>query len=95
LNKQDIPNGLAPVNLIQLTDVIPVFLSVIQEKKVNQIYNICSPQHPSRMDYYGVIAQQKFGIQLSFLAEGNGKTIDGSKIVKESGFQYNTSIFDI
>jgi len=95
LNKQDIPNGLAPVNLIQLTDVIPVFLSVIQEKKVNQIYNICSPQHPSRMDYYGVIAQQKFGIQLSFLAEGNGKIIDGSKIVKESGFQYNTSIFEV
>jgi nucleoside-diphosphate-sugar epimerase len=95
LNKQDIPNGLAPVNLIQLTDVIPAFLTVIQEKKVNQIYNICSPQHPSRMDYYGEIAIQKFGAQLSFLIEGNGKIIDGSKIVKESGFQYNTSIFEV
>ena len=95
LNKQDIPNGLAPVNLIQLTDVIQAFLTVIQEKKVNQIYNICSPQHPTRMDYYGEIAQQKFGVSLSFLAEGNGKIIDGSKIVKESGFQYNTSIFEV
>jgi nucleoside-diphosphate-sugar epimerase len=95
LNKQDIPNGLAPVNLIHLTDVIPAFLTVIQEKKVNQIYNICSPQHPSRMDYYGEIAQQKFGVELSFLAEGNGKIIDGSKIVKESGFQCNTSIFEV
>ena len=95
LNKKDIPNGLAPVNLIQLTDVIQAFLSVIQEKKVNQIYNVCSPQHPSRMDYYGEIAKQKFGVELSFLAEGNGKIIDGSKIVKESGFQYNTSIFEV
>ena len=93
LNKKDIPNGLGPVNLIQLTDVIQAFLTVIQEKKVNQIYNVCSPQHPTRMDYYGEIAQQNFGVQLSFLAEGNGKIIDGSKIVKESGFQYNTSIF--
>jgi hypothetical protein len=95
LNKQEIPNGLAPVNLIQLPDVIQAFLTVIQEKKVNQIYNICSPQHPSRMDYYGEIAQQKFGVELSFLSEGNGKIIDGSKIVKESGFQYNTSIFEV
>ena len=95
LNKQDIPNGLAPVNLIQLTDVIQAFLTVIQEKKINQIYNICSPQHPTRMHYYGEIAKQKFGAQLSFLVEGNGKIIDGSKIVKESGFQYNTSIFEV
>jgi nucleoside-diphosphate-sugar epimerase len=95
LNKKDIPNGLAPVNLIQLKDVIQAFLSAIQEKKVNQIYNVCSPQHPSRMDYYGEIAIQKFGAQLSFLIEGNVKIIDGSKIVKESGFQYNTSIFEV
>jgi hypothetical protein len=47
------------------------------------------------MDYYGEIAQQKFGVELAFLAEGNGKIIDGSKIVKESGFQYNTSIFEV
>jgi hypothetical protein len=47
------------------------------------------------MDYYGEIAKQKFGAQLSFLVEGNGKIIDGSKIVKESGFQYNTSIFEV
>jgi nucleoside-diphosphate-sugar epimerase len=95
LNKKDIPNGLAPVNLIQLTDVIQVFLSVIQDKKVNQIYNVCSPEHPSRMAYYNEIALMKFGIQLSFLVEGEGKIIDGSKIVKESGFQYNTSIFEV
>jgi hypothetical protein len=95
LNKQDIPNGLAPVNLIQLTDVIQAFLSVIEEKKVNQIYNVCSPQHPTRMDYYGEIAKQKFGTQLSFIANGKGKIVDGSKIVKESGFQYTTSIFEV
>lgn len=95
LNKKDIPNGLAPVNLIQLTDVIQAFLNVIQKKKVNQVYNVCSPQHPTRMDYYGEIAKHKFGVQLSFLAEGNGKIVDGSKIVKESGFQYNTSIFEV
>lgn len=95
LNKPAIPNGLAPVNLIQLTDVIQAFLTIIQDKTANQIYNICSSEHPTRMDYYGAIAKQKFGIELSFLAEGNGKIIDGSKIVKESGFQYNTSIFEV
>jgi len=95
LNKQDIPNGLAPVNLIQLSDVIQAFLTVIQEKKVSQIYNICSPEHPTRMNYYSEIAKHKFGVELSFLAEGDGKIIDGSKIVKESSFQYNTSIFEV
>lgn len=93
LNKTAIPNGLAPVNLIQLADVIQAFLSIIREKKINEIYNVCSPQHPTRMDYYTAITMHKFGKQLSFVPEGNGKIVDGSKIVKDSNFQYNTSIF--
>ncbi len=95
LNKQDIPNGLAPINLIQLTDVIQAFLIVIQDKKINSIYNICSPQHPTRMDYYGEVSQLKFGVKLSFIPEGNGKTVDGSKIVNQTSFRYNTSIFEV
>lgn len=95
LNKPAIPNGLAPVNLIQLKDVIQAFLTVIQAKKVNKVYNICAAEHPTRMHYYNEIAKQKFGVQLSFLVEGNGNIIDGSKIVKESDFQYNTSIFTV
>jgi nucleoside-diphosphate-sugar epimerase len=95
LTKSDIPNGLAPVNLIQLKDVIQAFLMVIESKRMNTIFNVCAPQHPTRMDYYGEIAKLKFGVQLSFLAEGKGKTVDGSKIVKETGFQYNTSIFEL
>ena len=95
LNKKEIPNGLAPVNLIQLKDVIQAFLMVIESKLMNSIFNVCAPQHPTRMDYYGEIAKLKFGVQLSFLEEGKGKIVDGSKIVKETGFQYNTSIFEL
>jgi nucleoside-diphosphate-sugar epimerase len=95
LTKSDIPNGLAPVNLIQLKDVIQAFLIVIESKLMNTFFNVCAPQHPTRMDYYGEIAKLKFGVQLYFLAEGKGKIVDGSKIVKETGFQYNTSIFEL
>jgi nucleoside-diphosphate-sugar epimerase len=95
LNKSAIPNGLSPVNLIQLNDVINAFLAIIHSGKKAMIFNVCAPQNPSKMEYYGEIAQQKFGIQLSFIAEGKGKIIDGSKIVKETSFAYNTSIFDV
>jgi len=95
LNKTAIPNGLAPVNLIQLKDVIQAFILHINSKKVNGIYNVCNPEHPTRMKYYEEIALNKFGVQLDIISEGNGKIVDGSKIENETSFKYKNSIYDI
>jgi len=95
LNKPNIPNGLAPVNLIPLEDVLNAFIQAVTYTLKERVYTICSPEHPTRMEYYSQIAAQKFGVELSFLPEGNGKIVDGAKFVKDSDFQYTTSIFDL
>jgi nucleoside-diphosphate-sugar epimerase len=50
--KKDIANGRAPVNLIHLSDCIGITLSVIERKAYGHVYNACSPEHPSRAEFY-------------------------------------------
>ncbi|WP_158800646.1 SDR family oxidoreductase [Pedobacter sp. L105] len=56
--KKDIPNGLAPINLIHLEDCIGITKKIIDEEAFGYTYNACSPDHPSRADFYSYAAQQ-------------------------------------
>lgn len=51
-NKKSIPNGLAPVNMIHLNDCLGITHSILEHKSFGKIYNACSPQHPSRIEFY-------------------------------------------
>ena len=50
--KKDIPNGLAPVNLIHLDDCIGVTKAVINQELFGYTINACSPHHPLKQDFY-------------------------------------------
>lgn len=50
--KKSIPNGLAPVNMIHLNDCIGISHAILEQKSFGKIYNACSTQHPSRIDFY-------------------------------------------
>lgn len=50
--KTAIANGLAPVNLIHLTDCIGITKAIIQQKAFGHIYHGVSPEHPSRKEFY-------------------------------------------
>lgn len=56
--KQDIPNGQAPVNLLHQEDSVEFTLALIQQAAFGRIYNVCSPDHPSRQEFYTKAAQQ-------------------------------------
>ncbi|WP_316749066.1 SDR family oxidoreductase [Pedobacter gandavensis] len=56
--KQDIPNGQAPVNLVHQEDCVEFTLALIQQDAFGQIYNVCSPDHPSKQEFYVKAAQQ-------------------------------------
>lgn len=60
--KSNIPNGLAPVNLIHLDDLLAISLGVIREGELGLI-NACAPSHPSRMEFY-TQASEHAGFQL-------------------------------
>ena len=50
--KKTISNGRAPVNLIHLDDCISVTRAVIAKQALGLTINACSPEHPSRMEFY-------------------------------------------
>jgi nucleoside-diphosphate-sugar epimerase len=50
--KRDIPNGLAPINLIELQDCIGICLKIIETQNFGKIYHAVTPHHPNRADFY-------------------------------------------
>ena len=66
--KTAIPNGMAPVNLIHLDDVLSVIQLVIDEQLSGTI-NVVAPDHPSRSAFYTQAARDG-GYELpQFIAE--------------------------
>lgn len=55
--KKDIPNGLAPVNLIHLTDCIGLTEAIIISTKPVKCLNGVHPDHPTRHDFYRAAAE--------------------------------------
>ncbi|WP_199117118.1 NAD(P)H-binding protein [Pedobacter sp. ASV28] len=50
--KRDIPNGLAPINLIELQDCIGICLKIIETQNFGKIYHAVTPHHPNRAEFY-------------------------------------------
>ena len=94
LNKGIIESGNVPVNLIQLEDVLSAFSMVSDDSINSEIFNLSWPEHPSKSDYYSLAAKELYNEIIQFNNNGFGKIIDGSKIVENTNFCYNKSIFD-
>jgi nucleoside-diphosphate-sugar epimerase len=90
--KTDIPNGLAPVNLIHLDDVCGIILKLIEKGDINGIFTASAPSHPTKQEFYTQAAKQQqlplptFKNQLN-----NWKIIRSDKIasILEYDFQIN------
>ncbi|MDN3582925.1 SDR family oxidoreductase [Mucilaginibacter flavus] len=50
--KSNIPNGNAPVNLIQLNDCIGLSKAILTRQAFGHLFNGCSPEHPKRSEFY-------------------------------------------
>jgi nucleoside-diphosphate-sugar epimerase len=93
--RRDISNGQAPVNLIHQKDIIAAIIVVLQDVKQDSIHNICWPEHPTKEEYYGNLVLEMGEEKLNFLKGNHGKKIDGSKITRETRFEYAHSIHQI
>jgi nucleoside-diphosphate-sugar epimerase len=56
--KKDIPNGLAPVNMIHLDDCVGISSAVIEQNAFGHLFNACSPDHPAKEDFYKDVAMK-------------------------------------
>jgi len=50
--KKDVPNGLAPVNMIHLDDCIGIGSAIIEQDAFGYLFNACSPDHTAKEDFY-------------------------------------------
>ena len=50
--KKDIPNGLAPVNMIHLDDCVGIASTIIENDAFGYLFNACSPDHPAKEEFY-------------------------------------------
>lgn len=94
LSGRETQNALGKVNLVHKIDVISAIETQLDSTKWNTIYNVCSPEHPTRIDYYTQCARLK-GLPLPiFSSQGTcGKEISSQKLLESLGFQFTQSIF--
>ncbi len=86
--KENIPNGLVPVNLIHLDDCIGVIEQIIEQALWNEIFNAAAPSHPNKCDFYDLASQKLYNKRAKFILENTEyKVIDATKIVS-AGYQF-------
>lgn len=90
--KTNVPGGNAGVNLVHQDDVIAAMILLLSLPKGGHTYNLCAPAHPEKQHFYPALARQLNLPEPHFADvaqdDKGGKIIDGSRICKELGFEY-------
>lgn len=67
--KKNIPNGLAPINLIHLDDCLGITKSILKQDVLGYTINACAPHHPAKSEFYSRAAETAGLEQPEFLPE--------------------------
>lgn len=87
--KTNIPNGLAPVNLIHQDDAVSAIIKLVETVNASGIYNASAPSHPSREEFY-MLAAKRAGLEApQFLSEKKKwKIINSTRLTTELTFKF-------
>ncbi|MFC0229257.1 SDR family oxidoreductase [Serratia aquatilis] len=88
--KVDVKGGGQGVNLVHQDDVIAAIQLLLKLPKGGHIYNLCAPGHPTKREFYPALAEQLHLQPPQFAedSEEEGRLVDGSRICRELGFEY-------
>lgn len=85
------PDGQSVVNLVHLVDVIGAIRVLLEAPGGGRRYNLAAPGHPTRGEFYPLMARQ-LGLEppvfLSEEGRPRGKRVDGNLICEQTGFRY-------
>ncbi len=88
--RKNLTIGEEPLNLIHRDDVIGIIEAIIEQGKWGETYNICSPLHPLKKDFYKELAD-RFGYdQPEFIAPEKQlfKIVSTSKLSSELNYTF-------
>lgn len=87
--KTNVPNGLAPVNMIHLDEVISLIRTLIDSESAIGVYIGCTPSHPTKEEFYSLAAQIDKLPKPVFIQEKlNWKIVESERVENELGFTY-------
>ncbi len=88
-DKNSIPNGLSPVNLIHLQDCLGLIEAVLNQPKTG-VYNAVSPTHPTKKEFYSKAIEKTGFVAPLFLDEKTGwKTISVAKVMTDFDYRFH------
>ena len=87
-DKNSIPNGLAPVNLIHLQDCLGLIEAILNQPETG-VYNAVAPSHPTKKEFYSK-AILKMGLAApEFLDEKTDwKIVSPQKIIADFDYRF-------
>ena len=87
--KENIPNGLAPVNLIHLDDCIGIIQMVIEKEIWGETFNGATPSHPTKAEFYNLAANQFNQTTAKFIYEEKEfKIVSSEKLIEKFNYQF-------
>jgi nucleoside-diphosphate-sugar epimerase len=87
--RENIPNGLAPVNMIHLDDAVALINCLIDSKTAQGVYLGCSPSHPTKEEFYTHAAKVEQLNLPSFIPEKiKWKIISSERTIEDLNFKY-------
>lgn len=88
--KTGLPNGNAPVNLVHREDCVRAIVEVIRQDGWGHVFNLVSPEHPLKKDFYPAITAKQGLTPPHFDPEDltTGKRVRSIKLVEVLGFSF-------
>jgi nucleoside-diphosphate-sugar epimerase len=87
--KSNIPNGLAPVNMIHQDEVIAIINALIDSNTAKGVFIGSTPSHPSKQEFYTLAARLDKLTEPNFIQEKlNWKIVESERVEMELGFSY-------
>lgn len=87
--KSNIPNGLAPVNMIHQDEVIGIINALIDSDTAKGVFIGSTPSHPSKQEFYTLAARLDKLPEPNFIQEKlNWKIVESERVEMELGFSY-------
>lgn len=90
-----VPQPCSLTNMIHIEDCIGIIKAIIDQQKWNEVYNGCSPDHAEKIKFYSECATLlgHKPPEMDFSQEPSFKIVDGGKVTKELGYQYQIDNF--
>lgn len=91
LSKKTVLFANSGVNLVHLEDVLQALFLVISYEVTGEVFNVCNPAHPSKVDYYSHEAEKR-GLELPLFEFSTTctKTVDSSRSLDVLKMHYHS-----